>query len=91
MYNPKNLEEVEIIDMGHLTEASNGCPSFLTRDLTAFFRAPETYCGASDARSDVYSMAAVIYAMLFGRAPWEIDLSSMADKKSEEEAVLRIS
>lgn len=88
MYNPKNLEEVEIIDMGHLTEASNGCPSFLTRDLTAFFRAPETYSGASDARSDVYSMAAVIYAMLFGRAPWEIDLSSMPDKKSEEEAVL---
>ena len=88
MYNPKDLQQVEIIDMGHLTESSNGCPSFLTRDLTPFFRAPETYCGASDARSDVYSMAAVIYAMLFGRAPWEIDLSNIVDKKSEEEAVL---
>ena len=88
MYNPKDLQQVEIIDMGHLTESSNGCPSFLTRDLTPFFRAPETYSGASDARSDVYSMAAVIYAMLFGRAPWEIDLSNFTDKKSEEEAVL---
>ena len=88
MYNPKDLQQVEIIDMGHLTESSNGCPSFLTRDLTPFFRAPETYSGASDARSDVYSMAAVIYAMLFGRAPWEIDISSFTDKKSEESAVL---
>lgn len=87
MYNPKNPQEVQIIDMGHLTEASNGCPSFLTRDLTAFFRAPETYSGASDARSDVYSMAAVIYAMLFGRAPWEVNLSNLSDKKSEEETV----
>lgn len=87
MYNPKNPQEVQIIDMGHLTEASNGCPSFLTRDLTAFFRAPETYSGASDARSDVYSMAAVIYAMLFGRAPWEVDLGNLSDKKSEEETV----
>lgn len=87
MYNPKNPKEVEIIDMGHLTESSNGCPSFLTRDLTAFFRAPETYSGASDARSDVYSMAAVIYAMLFGRAPWEVDLKGITDKKTEEETV----
>ena len=88
MYNPKNPEEVNIIDMGHITESSNGCPSFLTRDLTAFFRAPETYSGASDARSDVYSMAAVIYAMLFGRAPWEIELSGISDVKKEEESVL---
>lgn len=88
MYNPKNLQEVEIIDMGHLTELSNGCPSFLTRDLTAFFRAPETYKGASDARSDIYSMAAVIYAMLFGRAPWESDLNNIPEKKTEEETVL---
>lgn len=88
MYNPKDLQQVEIIDMGHLTESSNGCPNFLTRDLTPFFRAPETYSGASDARSDVYSMAAVIYAMLFGRAPWEIDLSNLSDKKTKEAAAL---
>ena len=87
MYNPKSPQEVQIIDMGHLTEAGNGCPSFLTKDLTAFFRAPETYRGASDERSDVFSIAAVIYAMLFGRAPWEIDLSKISDKKSEENAV----
>lgn len=39
-------------------------------DLTPFYRAPETYNNTFDIRSDIFSIAAVLYAMLFGKAPW---------------------
>lgn len=73
IYNPKDLEKTVLIDLGHVS-LCNGIPPFETSDLTPFFRAPETYDSSFDIRSDVFSVAAVLYAMLFGKAPWSFDL-----------------
>lgn len=73
IYNPKDLEKTVLIDLGHVS-LCNGVPPFETSDLTPFFRAPETYDSSFDIRSDVFSVAAVLYAMLFGKAPWSFDL-----------------
>lgn len=73
IYNPKELQKTSIIDLGHVSEPCSGNLSFETADLTDFFRAPETYDMVFDYRSDIYSIAAVLYAMLFGKAPWSFE------------------
>lgn len=74
MYYPKDLSATALIDLGHVSEPCQGTLHFETADLTPFFRAPETYDSIFDCRSDVYSIAAVLYAMLFGKAPWYSEL-----------------
>lgn len=74
IYNPKNPELTTLIDLGHVSLPVSDNPLFDLSDLTPFFRAPETYNLVFDARSDVYSMASVLYAMLFGKAPWSFEL-----------------
>lgn len=70
MYNPKDLSKTTIIDLAHVSYSGNDVRTFETSDMTDFFRAPETYDFTFDERTDVFSMAAVLYAMLFGKAPW---------------------
>lgn len=70
MYNPKDLSKTTIIDLAHVSYPGNDVRTFETSDMTDFFRAPETYDFTFDERTDVFSMAAVLYAMLFGKAPW---------------------
>ena len=90
---PRNimLEENEdgsitpiIIDLGHLSTANIlGSPFFPTNDLFAVCRAPETFLGIYDTRSDMYSAGVVLYYMLFGRKPWDVSTSDCADNAAE--------
>lgn len=79
IYNPKVLEHTTLIDLGHVSCPVSDSPSFELSDLTPFYRAPETYSLVFDCRSDIYSIAAVLYAMLFGKAPWSIETSELPD------------
>ncbi len=87
IYNPKDLPSTTIIDLAHVSSPGNDVHSFETTDLTDFYRAPETYENTFDERSDVFSIAAVVYAMLFGKAPWsnenKSDLPMNIDKVKE--------
>lgn len=68
-----------IIDLGHVSYMVKGRPNFLEGDLAPFFRAPETYRGIYTPKSDVFSVGALLYYLIFGKAPWETDLSSCGD------------
>lgn len=70
LYNAKELSKTTLIDLGHVSSISSKKITFNTLDLTPFYRAPETYNNTFDIRSDIFSIAAVLYAMLFGKAPW---------------------
>lgn len=84
IYNPKDLTQTALIDLGHVSEPTSGQIPFEMSDLTPFFRAPETYDFTFDFRSDIFSMAAVLYAMLFGKAPWSFDISDGVSLDSEK-------
>ena len=73
--NSEGQITVKIIDMGHTSPETAGEYNFLTRDLETFYRAPETFAGIFSYTSDVYSVAAVLYTMLTGKAPWYFDVS----------------
>ena len=71
-----------IIDLGHVSTMVLGRPNFFLGDLAPFFRAPETYRGIFTPKSDVFSVGALLYYLVFGKAPWEIDLSDCAGDKN---------
>ena len=94
--NPRNilLEESgdgktvpRIIDLGHLSENVCGVPSFPREDLNIQYLAPEALKGAFSDDSDVYSAAAVLYALLFGKAPWTVDLPETAPFSERKNAI----
>lgn len=65
-----------IIDLGHLSRPCSGIPPFPIDDLTMAFCAPETFAGFYEKNSDVFSAAAVLYVMLTGKTPWNVDIPS---------------
>lgn len=73
IYNVSELSRTALIDLGHVSKPMS--VTFETADLTPFFRAPETYNNVYDKRSDIYSIAAVLYSMIFGKAPWSASYS----------------
>jgi len=83
IFNPNDLSKTSLIDLGHVAKPCSGILTFETSDLTPFFRAPETYDLVFDERSDIYSVAAVMYAMLYGKAPWYFELNESHEFNSK--------
>ena len=64
-----------IIDLGHVSKRVAGVPPFCVDDLTLQYCAPETFTGAYGKKSDTFSAAAVLYCMLTGKAPWDVEVA----------------
>ena len=78
-----------IIDLGHVSYMVMGRPSFYVDDLQPFFRAPETFRGIYTPKSDVFSVGALMYYLLFGVAPWEVDLSEYGHDQNLIKSVVK--
>lgn len=78
-----------LIDLGHVSYMVLGRPNFMMGDLAPFFRAPETYRGIFTPKSDVFSVGALLYFLIFGKAPWEVDLSDCGGDKNQIKAKVR--
>lgn len=63
----------EIIDLGHVSKPCNGRTAFDTSDLSLDYSANETFAGTYDSQSDIFSATAVLYTMLTGSKPWEME------------------
>lgn len=83
--HPSNimLQELEdgmlqptVIDLGHISYMVMGRPTFYVEDLNPFFRAPETFRGIFTQKSDIFSVGATLYYLIFGVAPWQTDISA---------------
>lgn len=65
-----------IIDLGHAWKpVSSGTPPFPVKDLDVQYMAPEALKGIFTEKCDAFSVAAILYTMLYGKAPWSCDLS----------------
>ena len=78
-----------IIDLGHISYMVKGRPTFVDEDLMPYFRAPETFRAVYTVKSDIFSTGALLYFLLFGKAPWEgMDLRVLdGDKQKIADAV----
>ena len=71
-----------IIDLGHISYMVKGRPTFADEDLMPYFRAPETFRAVYTVKSDIFSTGALLYFLLFGKAPWEVmDLRPFTNDK----------
>ena len=78
-----------IIDLGHISYMVKGRPTFVDEDLMPYFRAPETFRAVYTVKSDIFSTGALLYFLMFGKAPWEgPDLRALdGDKQKIADAV----
>lgn len=79
----------KIIDLGHTYRMVMGAPPFPVEDLYTQYMAPEALKGVFTDSSDVFSAAAVLYAMVDGKAPWECNTKrkeSFAERKAKVRA-----
>jgi transitional endoplasmic reticulum ATPase len=78
-----------IIDLGHISYMVKGRPTFADEDLMPYFRAPETFRAVYTVKSDIFSTGALLYFLIFGKAPWEeMDLRVLdGDKQKIADAV----
>lgn len=63
-----------LIDLGHVSERCAGRVNFDTSDIDLLYHANENRVSMYDEQSDIFSLCAVLYFMLAGKAPWNIDL-----------------
>ncbi len=78
-----------IIDLGHISYMVKGRPTFYVEDLMPFYRAPETFRGIYTIKSDIFSTGALLYYLIFGMAPWEVDLSGCEGDKEKVAALVK--
>ncbi len=73
-----------IIDFGHISYMVKGRPTFVDEDLMPYFRAPETFRAVYTVKSDIFSTGALLYFLMFGKAPWEgMDLRTLDGDKDK--------
>ncbi|MBR5725051.1 MAG: protein kinase, partial [Bacteroidales bacterium] len=73
---PDGVLTPKIIDLAHTHTDVDGAVPFPMEDLNLFYTAPEALKGSFTARSDVFAVSAILYTLLFGRAPWHCHIGA---------------
>ena len=76
----------KIIDLGHAYgDVLQGNPPFPMEDLNLLYTAPEALDGVFTAQGDAFSVAALLFTLICGQAPWyrTLDETSFAERKEE--------
>ncbi|MBR5778173.1 MAG: AAA family ATPase [Bacteroidales bacterium] len=84
IYNNINTTTIEIQEQNestkvyltnteYLSHRINGKTPFDVNKLNNWFRAPETFKGMYDEQTDIFSVGALLYTMIEGKEPWNID------------------
>ena len=78
MFRLADSKTPELIDLGHVSIFTSGKTAFDTTDLDVFYSANETYRGIYDQQSDIFAATAVLYTMLTGQRPWNMEFPENA-------------
>lgn len=71
------IPTAKIIGFGHAQYLENRGKPFYSNGLNLFYMAPEMFKGLYSTRTDLYSVGAMMYHLLFGIQPWYVNLSSV--------------
>ncbi|AFU67923.1 serine/threonine protein kinase [Psychroflexus torquis ATCC 700755] len=79
----------KIIDFGYARYLSQSNQDFLKEGLNPFYQSNESFNKVFSVQSDVFSVGALYYHLLFGLPPWFVEISKYkSDKIKLEDAVL---
>ncbi len=89
LFSSGEEQKAVIIDFGHAKALNQSRNSFVKGDLDPFYLAPESFNGVFSVQSDIYSIGALLYHILFGLPPFFLDLSRFHSTDEKETAVLQ--
>jgi transitional endoplasmic reticulum ATPase len=78
----------KIIDFGHACYLTQRGYSFNKNGLSLFYLAPEALNGVSSVKSDLFSVGAILYNLLFGIPPYFVDLTGCGDDEYKKRETL---
>ncbi|WP_055445568.1 AAA family ATPase [Lacinutrix himadriensis] len=83
------VEIPKIIDFGYARYLSQSNKDFLKDGLNPFYQANENFNKVFSVQSDVFSVGALYYHLLFGLPPWFVEISKYkSDRIKLEDAIL---
>jgi transitional endoplasmic reticulum ATPase len=85
-----DIPQTEIIDFGFARSFHQSTKAYNKVGLNLNYVASECFNGLYSPQSDIYSVGALMYQMLFGLPPWFKDISTFeADRTNVEEIILQ--
>lgn len=78
------LSSLKLIDFGHARFLSMPPVKPHLREMNVFYMAPERLTGVCSVQSDLFSVGAMIYRLLYGSLPWFVDLARLSDDEIVE-------
>lgn len=77
-----------IIDFGYARYLSQGSTAFNKNGLSPFYLAPETLNGVFSEKSDIFSIGAILYNLIYGHPPYFVELADCkGDPNKEREKI----
>ena len=69
------LKDLKLIDFGYARFLNQAPAKPDINAVNPFYLAPERFAGVCSVQSDLYSVGALMYQLLYGELPWYVDLS----------------
>lgn len=70
------LQDLKLIDFGYARFLNQSPVKPNLDELNPFYLAPERFSGVCSVQTDLYSVGAMMYYLLYGELPWFLDVSS---------------
>jgi len=85
----RNVYIPKLIDFAYARNFQNSTKVYYREGLVPYYLAPECFNNVFSPQTDIYSVGALMYHLLFGMPPWFIDISNYNNDREElENAVL---
>lgn len=69
------LQDLKLIDFGYARFLNQSPAKPNLDELNPFYLAPERFSGVCSVQTDLYSVGAMMYLLLYGELPWFLDVS----------------
>jgi transitional endoplasmic reticulum ATPase len=83
-----DIPKATIIDFGYARLFHQSTKSFNKEGLNLNYIATECFNNIYSPQSDLYSVGAIMYYMIFGRAPWFRDISKYQEDRNKTEEII---
>lgn len=70
------LQDLKLIDFGYARFLNQSPVKPNLDELNPFYLAPERFSGVCSVQTDLYSVGAMMYHLLYGKLPWFLDVSN---------------
>ena len=77
-----------IIDFGSARYLSQGSSAFNKNGLSPFYLAPEALNGVFSVKSDIFSVGAILYNLIYGLPPYFVELAECKHDESRERELI---